>query len=58
MASRDTCTSRSGALIRVFLADRVALGTAAGMVFGTLDADGYSIGVGNLVGTASLHYYF
>jgi len=47
-----------GALIRVFLAERVALGAAAGMVFRTLDADGYAIGPADLVGSASLHYFF
>jgi hypothetical protein len=48
----------AGGLIRVFLAPNVALGTAAGLVIGTADASGYSIGDTNLVATASIHYYF
>lgn len=47
-----------GGLIRVFIVDNVALGAATGLVIGAADADGYGIGPANLVGTASLHYFF
>jgi hypothetical protein len=47
-----------GGLIRVFIVDNVALGASTGLVIGTADADGYQLGATNLVGTASLHYFF
>jgi hypothetical protein len=47
-----------GGLIRVFIVDNVALGAAGGLVIGAADANGYGIGPANLVGSASLHYFF
>ena len=47
-----------GGLIRVFLTSNVALSTGAGLVLGTVDADGYSLGNPNLTGNAALHYFF
>jgi hypothetical protein len=45
-------------LIRVFLAQNVALGAAAGLIIGAVDAEGVALGPQNLVGSGSLHYYF
>jgi len=47
-----------GGLIRVFLTSNVALGAGTGFVIRTADASGYDLGATNLVGTASIHYYF
>jgi hypothetical protein len=47
-----------GGLIRVFIVDNVALGASTGVWIGAVDASGYAIGPTNLVGTASLHYFF
>jgi hypothetical protein len=54
----DLVYAELGALIRIFLVPNVALGAAAGLVIATADADGYSLGPANLVGSASIHYYF
>jgi len=47
-----------GGLIRVFLTSNVALGASTGFIIRTADASGYDLGATNLVGTASLHYFF
>lgn len=48
----------AGGLIRVFLAQNVALGAGAGLVIGAVDAEGVALGPVNLVSSASLHYFF
>ena len=48
----------AGGLIRIWLAQNVALGTAFGLVVRTADSNGYEIGPTNLVSNASIHYYF
>jgi hypothetical protein len=58
MAATNNVFIELGGMIRIFLVQNVALGTAAGVVIGTADASGYSIGPANLVGSASLHYFF
>jgi hypothetical protein len=58
MASTNNVFIELGAMIRIFLVQNVALGSAAGVVIGTADASGYNIGPANLVGSASLHYFF
>jgi hypothetical protein len=47
-----------GILIRIFLTTNVALGASTGLVIGTNDANFYNIGATNVVGAASLHYFF
>ncbi len=60
--STDAVYLEAGMLIRVFLAQAVALGVSSGLVVGAADADGLFVGDGSntvgINGTASLHYFF
>lgn len=57
-AATNSLFVEAGGLIRVFLAQNVALGAAAGLIIGAVDAEGVAVGPQNLVGSASLHYFF
>jgi hypothetical protein len=58
MASQNFVLIEIGALIRIFITPNVAIGTATGLTIGTADADGYQFGPSNLIGAASVHYFF